>query len=38
MKKPTDFAVLKEMLHKIVTSVNVYSQPPFNIANFLLKL
>jgi CheY-like chemotaxis protein len=38
MKKPTDFAVLKEMLHKIVTSVNVYSLPPFNIANFLLRL
>lgn len=38
MKKPTDFATLKEMLNKIVTSVNVYSQPPFNIANFLLRM
>ena len=38
MKKPNDFGKLKELLNKIVTSVNVYSDPPFNIANFLLKI
>lgn len=38
MKKPNDFGKLKELLNKIVTSVNVYSDPPFNIANFLLKV
>jgi len=38
MKKPNDFGKLKELLHKIVTSVNVYSDPPFNIANFCLKI
>ncbi len=38
MRKPNDFGKLKELLNKIVTSVNVYSDPPFNIANFLLKI
>ena len=37
MKKPNDFVKLKELLNKIVTSVNVFSSPPFNIANFILK-
>lgn len=38
IKKPNNFAVLKEILHKVINTATVYREPPFNIANFLFKI
>jgi CheY-like chemotaxis protein len=38
IKKPTDFALLKQVLDKVLSAVYVYREPPFNLANFLLKI
>lgn len=38
IKKPTDFAGLKQVLDKVLNAVYVYREPPFNLANFLLKI
>jgi DNA-binding NarL/FixJ family response regulator len=38
IKKPTDFRVLKEVLDKVLSAVYIYREPPFNLANFLLKV
>lgn len=38
IQKPVDFEVLKEMLKKAVYSAQYYRSPPFNKANFLLRL
>lgn len=36
--KPSDFNVLKQMLKKSLTVAHLYQEPPFNKANFLLRL
>lgn len=38
IKKPGDFIKLKQVLDKVVRTANVYKEPPFNIANFVLKV
>ncbi len=38
IKKPNNFAKLKSVLNEIVTYVNLYRDPPFNLDNFLLKI
>jgi len=38
IKKPNNFAKLKSVLNEIVMYVNLYRDPPFNLANFLLKI
>ncbi len=38
IKKPNDFRTLKQSLAKVVAAAHVYSEPPFNVANFLFKL
>ncbi len=37
IKKPNDFASLKEVLHKVVMTAHTFREPPFNIANFLFR-
>ena len=36
--KPNDFNMLKQILHKTVTTTHLYQANPFNRANFLLKI
>ena len=38
IQKPNNFAKLKSVLNEIVMYVNLYRDPPFNLANFLLKI
>lgn len=38
LKKPNDFSVLKAALEKIVMQTHIFREPPFNLANFLLKV
>ena len=38
IKKPNNFEVLKQILGKIIQSVNVYKEPPFNKSNFILRV
>jgi CheY-like chemotaxis protein len=38
IKRPNNFAKLKSVLNEIVMYVNLYRDPPFNLANFLLKI
>ena len=38
IKKPNDFNILKQVLGKVVTAASVYSEPPFNIANFIFRI
>ena len=38
IKKPNNFTKLKSVLNEIVMYVNLYRDPPFNLANFLLKI
>lgn len=38
IKKPNDFASLKEVLHKVVMTAHTYREPPFNISNFLFRI
>lgn len=38
IKKPNDFNILKQALDKVVTAVYLYQAPPFNRANFLLRI
>jgi CheY-like chemotaxis protein len=38
IKKPTDFGMLKIVLEKVLSAAYVYREPPFSIANFLLKV
>lgn len=38
IKKPSDFKELKLVLNKVVSTANVYRQPPFNISNFLIRV
>lgn len=38
IKKPNDFGMLKQALAKVVMAAHIYSEPPFNVANFLFKL
>jgi len=38
IKKPNDFDILKQLLYKAVITAHQYQDPPFNIANFLLRL
>ena len=38
IQKPNNFPKLKAVLSEIVMYVNLYRDPPFNIANFLLKI
>ena len=38
IRKPTDYRVLKQVLDKVLSAVYVYREPPFNLANFLLKI
>jgi|ERR1043165_1281779 CheY-like chemotaxis protein len=38
IEKPGDFEVLKQLLKKAVLSAQAYQSPPFNKANFLLRL
>ncbi len=38
IKKPSDYKELKQVLNKVVSTANVYRQPPFNIANFLIRV
>lgn len=38
IKKPNDFASLKQVLDKVVKAAYVYREPPFNIENFIFKL
>ncbi len=38
IKKPNNFTKLKSVLNEIVMYVNLYREPPFNMANFLLKI
>ena len=37
IKKPNNFAALKEVLHKVVMAAHTYREPPFNIQNFLFR-
>jgi CheY-like chemotaxis protein len=38
INKPNSFEDLKEALSRVVMSAHVYQSPPFNIANFLLRI
>jgi len=38
INKPNSFNDLKEALSTVVTSTNLFQSPPFNIANFLLRI
>ncbi len=38
IQKPSDFSELKYVLHKAVMSAFVYQEPPFNKANFLMRM
>lgn len=38
INKPNTFESLKKALSTVVTNTNVYQSPPFNIANFLLRI
>lgn len=38
IQKPSDFSELKQVLHKAVMSAFVYQEPPFNKANFLMRM
>ncbi|HNV28974.1 MAG TPA: response regulator [Cyclobacteriaceae bacterium] len=38
ISKPNDFNELKQVLEKAVMSAHVYHEPPFNKANFLLRI
>ncbi len=38
IQKPNNFTKLKAVLCEIVMYVNLYRDPPFNLANFLLKI
>ncbi len=38
IQKPSDFSELKHVLHKAVMTAFVYQEPPFNKANFLMRM
>lgn len=38
IKKPNDFGVLKQVLDKVLSAAYVYREPPFSIANFILRI
>jgi CheY-like chemotaxis protein len=38
INKPKSFDGIKQALNTVVISTNVYQSPPFNIANFLLRI
>ncbi len=38
IQKPSDFSELKHVLNKAVMSAFVYQEPPFNKANFLMRM
>jgi CheY-like chemotaxis protein len=38
INKPNDFNILKQALLKVVSAVYLFQEPPFNMANFILKL
>ena len=38
IKKPSDFSELKQILDKAVMTAYLYEEPPFNRANFLLRI
>ena len=38
VRKPNDFNTLKQLLAKAVITTHLYQAPPFNTANFLLRL
>jgi len=38
IKKPGNYNELKQVLAKAVSAASVYQEPPFNIANFLLRI
>jgi CheY-like chemotaxis protein len=38
INKPNSFNTLKQALSTVVMSANLYQSPPFNIANFLLRI
>lgn len=38
IKKPSDFSALKQILDKAVMTAYLYEEPPFNRANFLLRV
>jgi CheY-like chemotaxis protein len=38
IKKPSDFNVLKQVLEKVVMTAYQFQDPPFNRANFLLRI
>ena len=38
IQKPNNFIKLKSVLNEIIKCVNLYRDPPFNMANFILKI
>ena len=38
IRKPNDFAKLREALDNVVRAASMYRDPPFNISNFMLKI
>jgi CheY-like chemotaxis protein len=38
INKPNSFDDIKQALNTVILSTNVYQSPPFNIANFLLRI
>jgi len=38
IQKPSDFSELKHVLNKAVMSAFIYEEPPFNKANFLMRM
>lgn len=38
IRKPNNFAKLKEALDSVVRAASMYRDPPFNISNFVLKI
>jgi CheY-like chemotaxis protein len=38
INKPNSFDGIKQALNTVVLNTNVYQSPPFNIANFLLRI
>jgi CheY-like chemotaxis protein len=38
IKKPSDFSTLKQLLGKVVSTVRMYRDQPFNIEKFLLQI
>ncbi len=38
IRKPNDFAKLKEALDTVVRAASMYRDPPFNISNFVLRI